>query len=447
MIAIPANWRDVVPALSITVFWYVAGVVGGVPIAALLVFAVTLLLYLSRRFDLVVIGLITVFIFSDSYESNLAWAGKIKPFLLLFIGGLHILSIKRFNLKSRLFSLFMPYLLMLLVCIAFAPNATFFVAIQKTISYTIILLLVPNLIIEAWYEQGEKVFRTITYYLISLLVVSFMLKYISPEVATSHEGRLRGIFGNPNGLGIFLVVVTSLYSITKDVFRDLFSQKENLFITLIIIFVTLQTGSRGALVSVLLVLFSTPLFRISNGIGVLFIATMVLGYFYLFDFFFQLLVDLGLTEQLRLENLKGGSGRIIAWNFAWENILDSPFLGRGLGFDEKLMEDNKIWLSALNHQGGVHNTYLIIWLNAGVIGLILFSRSFLLIFIRGAKKTRVALPAMFAYMFSITFEPWLSASLNPYTSIFLIAATILFVTADQEKQIQREQFREREYEV
>jgi hypothetical protein len=59
------------------------------------------------------------------------------------------------------------------------------------------------------------------------------------------------------------------------------------------------------------------------------------------------------------------------------------------------------------------------------LGLLAFLRGFFIVFIKGAKNNSFAFPAMFAIMLSINFEPWLAASLNPFTILFLIIVTIL----------------------
>jgi O-antigen ligase len=82
-------------------------------------------------------------------------------------------------------------------------------------------------------------------------------------------------------------------------------------------------------------------------------------------------------------------------------------------------------LNDLGHQGNVHNSYLTLWLNTGIIGLFLFARGFLLSFIKASKNTRIAFPVMFTVLFSANFESWMTASLNPITIQLLIILTIL----------------------
>jgi O-antigen ligase len=135
--------------------------------------------------------------------------------------------------------------------------------------------------------------------------------------------------------------------------------------------------------------------------------------------------NLGLSEFFRVETLEGGSGREIAWNLAWQTIQDSLWFGKGFAFDEWIMAKNQEALNDLGHQGGVHNTYLQIWLNTGIIGLLLFLRAIFLNVIRGAARSRLAFPFLWLVMFSILPESWLAASLNPFSILFFIGLTVL----------------------
>jgi len=174
--------------------------------------------------------------------------------------------------------------------------------------------------------------------------------------------------------------------------------------------------------------------------GLLGFVVIGVTYEYIFESAISVGISLGLAENLRLDNIEEGSGRFIAWDFAWKEIQTSPIIGSGFGYDVNLMQANFNWLSRAGHEGGVHNTYLIIWLNTGVIGLILFLRALILLTIQASKRSYVALPILLAVMISIMFEPWLAASLNPYTSMFLVALTIMvspiFFSKDEEPEVE-----------
>jgi hypothetical protein len=61
----------------------------------------------------------------------------------------------------------------------------------------------------------------------------------------------------------------------------------------------------------------------------------------------------------------------------------------------------------------------------GFVGILIYFRSFFLLFIKASKQASMSLAAMFAVMFSINYESWLVGSLNPYTIVLLMIMTVL----------------------
>lgn len=55
--------------------------------------------------------------------------------------------------------------------------------------------------------------------------------------------------------------------------------------------------------------------------------TTVFVYQIVSDNLVDIIVNLGLGQQFRVETLENGSGRIIAWQFAWQEIQNNLFLG------------------------------------------------------------------------------------------------------------------------
>jgi len=143
----------------------------------------------------------------------------------------------------------------------------------------------------------------------------------------------------------------------------------------------------------------------------------------------------GFSEDLRVESvekIKRGSGRDIAWLFAWQNIQENIFMGHGLSSTEELFRRHIKELSILGHQGNAHNTFLTIWYDTGIQGLIAFVFGILTFFFKVGRSLSYAMPVLFAILFSIFYESWLSASLNPYTSLFFVIVTLLgYVAIDQ----------------
>jgi len=82
-------------------------------------------------------------------------------------------------------------------------------------------------------------------------------------------------------------------------------------------------------------------------------------------------------------------------------------------------------LLAMNHQGNAHNSYLTFWLDTGLIGLILYFIALLRVIVKSARVNNIALPVFTGFLISANFESWLTASLNPYTIVFVMTITLL----------------------
>lgn len=413
--------------IALLLLWVGIGMFGG----PLVYGAIPLFLYLiwkNGQYQPLFLGFLFILILSDSLQPGVGFAKTFKNLNILLLAFFFLVDQNYFRPYNRNWQLFVPYFLVAIFCLIYAgPNLS--TAVQKTISYILLFLTVPNYVVALYRERGAVFLKEMFYFLLSIVIVGYLIRFYSAEIAYSHGGRFRGMFGNPNGLGIFLILTFLFYSVVDHLHRDLFSRNEKLFIYAVIFYATLKTGSRSALMAIVFYLLFIRVYKISPFLGFIVFLSALLGTEFFLQNYVEIIKAFGLETVFRVDTLEGGSGRLIAWAFAWENIQQSIFLGKGMSYDEMLMRSNFDYLSRLGHEGGVHNTYLIVWLNTGLIGLLAFLRGLLLLFIRAGKNTPIAFPVLFAVMFSINFEPWLAASLNPFTILFLSIATIL--TADE----------------
>ncbi len=416
-----------------------AGWVGGFPMAAIMFLVVFVMLWNTRRYDDLFLAFILTLVFSDNLPdqfAGLGYAKQLKNIFIVLMAGTVLLDRTFFKKINPYVIKFIPFFIVAIIAIYASEQLS--IAIQKTLSYFLLFITIPTYVEYCYKNYGAQFFKRITYFIFFILLMGVFLKYLMPEIGVSHGGRLRGIFGNPNGLGIFTVLGTVFFAIVSSMYKELFRRSQMAFFYLLAFVVAYWTGSRSALLSIILFLLFFQIFKFSVPLGILaFLATA----FYsqqIIAAFIDLIISMGLGESFRVDTLEEGSGRIVAWEFAWLNIQDYYYLGRGFGYDEHLMRSNFDLLSRKGHEGGVHNTYLILWLNTGLIGLILYFRAFFLHFIKAAKRTHFAFPAMFAVMFTIIFEPWLAASLNPFTTLFLTIIVVLsqecfYVAPEDEK--------------
>jgi len=196
-------------------------------------------------------------------------------------------------------------------------------SLQKLLSYIFLAILVPFFISINYNRYGEDFFKKFVFVLFFICVVGYLFNFINPEVSISHGGRFRGIFGNPNGQGIFLIVFTLFFTLVRNRFSSLFTRTEVIIIYATILFLIIVTGSRTALLSFLLFFMFSYLFKRSSVAGFIVFGIVILLTEYIISNFVNIIMSLGLENEFRLETLTEGSGRLIAWEFAWQDIEKS----------------------------------------------------------------------------------------------------------------------------
>lgn len=373
-------------------------------------------------------NLIEKFVFPVYVWDPLGFAKTLKYEYIVLITLICMVDLKRFQPINKLFASFLPFLIISLFSFFSYPNSgpvSFFEGLSRWVSYLFLFFAVPQYVLYGYRTQGKQFLKKCVHVMAILIVIGYLLVFVNPEFSHSHHGRLRGIFGNPNGLGMFTQVGFILFYILTRMYDDLFTKRERGVLFAVFVLGAILSGSRNAVMSIGIFYGLAQFTKVSIFGALIAVLALALITPSLLGWLPQIISALGLAEYFRLETLEEGSGRLLAWQFAWQNIQDYLLLGRGFGYDLSLMRSNYDWLNRAGHEGGVHNTYLIIWLNSGLIGLVAFFRSFFLAFIKASKLTKYAFPAMIGIMLSITFEPWLAASLNPYTIIFLTTLTVI----------------------
>jgi O-antigen ligase len=412
--------------------WVLVGAFGGPLIYAVL----PLTLFLQVRKDLYeqfFLGFWFILVLSDNLLiHSLAFSKSIKDIYLLILAFFFILKRDDFKPFNRYLLRYIPFFIVAFFCLK--GSMTIGVSIQKTISYLLLFLLIPNYFDKIFRENGTAFLKDLCYLFLLIIMVGIIMKYVSPNYALSHGGRLTGLFGNPNGVGIFSVLCFVMFSIILDYFPDLFTRNERRLFFLTLIICVIFSGSRNSTVAILLFVFFSRFYKLSPFLGFLFLLIAITGTLYISSNFVNIIKSLGLESFFRVETLEKAGGRYIAWEFALQNIQQSVFFGKGFAYDEFLMRKNFDYLSKLGHEGGVHNSYLILWLNTGLVGLTLYLIAFFSSFIQARINSSLSLPAMFTIMFTIMFEPWIVASLNPFTIVFLMIITLLLNPMYRESQ-------------
>jgi O-antigen ligase len=189
---------------------------------------------------------------------------------------------------------------------------------------------------------------------------------------------------NPNGIGVFgaFFAPVSYY-----LWRTTFPRSNfllGLFLTCLVM--VIFSGTRSALSATLLVFTLILLQRMySFSLGVLLIGVL------------SLITSIGLLSieiygipdlvqsYLRVENLPTGAGRLEAWDVGLDLLRKRPWTGYGFGTEDILFE--KFGIRFLQHGGAmVHNSYLGLSLQIGVLGTAIFFIPMFLVVTKGVQK-------------------------------------------------------------
>jgi hypothetical protein len=414
--------------IMILAIMYVSGVWGGPIIYAM--FPIVLLLFgLRKRYFELFITTLWLLILSDyvpvkdATHDDLQFAKDLKAMLPLFLIFFYFRDRNEFEPLPKLFFYFFPFFLIMLFCLQYSLN--FNIGLQKTLSYILMYFSVPVYVLKLQRDEGAAFWTALLTFIIGMLTIGVVLGFLIPQIGQMSDGRFKGILGNPNGLGVFLNLTFILWIVIEEFNLASFTKKERFYIIFIILFSLFWCGSRNGMMSIFLFYLVYRFVKINWFLGVVLIISFVSFEAIIFDFFLGLVDFFNLQEYFRVDSIEEGSGRKVAWVFAWGEIEKyNFFIGGGFGHDENVMRPNYYWLEQLGHNGGVHNSYLSMWFDGGIIGLIAYFVAFIGITIARMRFSYVVIAFAVSILFNISYESWLVASLNPFTLLFLTILTI-----------------------
>ncbi len=371
--------------------------------------------------------LFTVFVFllflSDNY--NYSFASFIKPvFIILLFAYLYIKK----RLDISLFKWFVPFFIVAAICLL--DSFSFLTSFQKTLSYALILIITPSFIRESakgGLRNKQDLVQLFVALNTCLIALGLLLQFVGSGVVSMRGGRPGGLLGNSNGLGIFCLLTISLLTVVYHFYPNLFSRCWKIGSYCVVIIALLLTASRGGILSTAVFLSLYFVFVKRKYILAFFgLVTAVFAFSFLPSATFSDSDQEGIVNYLRLNQEDVTSGRDIAWELATEEINNGNYwLSKGMGYSEFYMQQIATKASKLGHQGNVHNSYLTIWLDVGLVGLIFFVFAWLACFYQVRRQWRIVLPILGGLIISTNVESWLAASLNPFTVYVLILLTLL----------------------
>tara|TARA_B100000963_G_scaffold361833_1_gene400125 strand:+ start:3126 stop:4424 length:1299 start_codon:yes stop_codon:yes gene_type:complete len=369
-------------------------------------------------------------ILSDSRLEILSFIPSVKPLVSLMFYFITFLIIKKSKFSSSLISVKFLLPFVILVFLSYIINDFNTLVLQKSISYILLFLLIPLLIDNLILENRNKFIKSTAYIFASVLVLGFISIYFLDDFSLL-KGRYRGVFGNPNGLGIFCLLFFFIVELSFNKHNNYLNHYEKYFFIFLIFVSLLLTQSRSCLLAILIYYVFNFLISYSSVLAISFLLFTFIIFGYM-SFNLKYLVSfLSLENYIRIESIEDASGRYVAWDFLKSKFtIQNVFFGNGIGRTEILFKNNYSYLSMLGHEGNAHNSFLTLLYDIGFFGLISLFFYVIKSFLNSVNFIKY-IPIIFGVSISAFFESWLSASLNPFTILFVFI--IVLVQLDNQK--------------
>ncbi|HNR18585.1 MAG TPA: O-antigen ligase family protein [Bacteroidia bacterium] len=393
-------------------------------LATAVVLACVVLLKQKSMYRELIWGFFFILVMGDNREFSALYGATAKVPYLLLLTTFYFLDSKNFKFKNDFFYPYILFLAVAFVAMSQGPAANLINATQKWLSFLLLYSVIPMYFLKMIKEHGTEFIKD-TLYLFAFFLIAGLIIYFVSRSSVTLAGRYSGIFGNPNGIGIFCTILFLLTFSVNYKFPGLLHRNDLIIVYVLLAISILMAASRTAMMSIFLFLIFVKFFKTSYWLGIPVLIIAIIGYTFISNNIVEIVKSLGLGEFLRADNIEDGSGRTLAWKMAWIEIQSHFILGRGFAYDEYYFRINQDWFLRKGHNGGIHNTWLALWMNAGVIGLALYLFGFLKLFTRVIGKFPLALPLLFSVLFSASFEAWLMGSLNPFHIVFVLLFSIV----------------------
>lgn len=381
--------------------------------------------WLQKNPSLLIINMLLVFLLGDIRYTNLLYFRDMRTVAITAVGIFTIcdLLIGRYKLNKATFYI-LPFILVAFVAVAASPVPV--TATIRTISYLLVIIVVYNFIYQHLIRTKGRFIEDIIYFAAWVYLVGLVFSLLGFEFPWLGK-RYKGVFGNPNGVGLFSLVIVPTITYYAFILRPkAFSKRQLAFFYSLAAISLLLANSRNGMATILIFLGLWFLFSrlaiIKWSFYLIGIPSIVLMLTYVS--IVDILEWVGLAKALRASTIEDGSGRTLSWTFALGQIPKKLWLGGGFYYEQYVYQN--FVPKALRIFRAMHstwNSYLTILLNTGVIGLTAYF-SFLWFNYRASMRSAFEAAVFLAMLFAAFYEGWLSSSLNSYTIYFLILMAV-----------------------
>lgn len=230
--------------------------------------------------------------------------------------------------------------------------------------------------------------ENINFFTFSILVSSSMVLFLNPIDIGSSTFRLYFPYGDPNYVSfIFGSYAFILFSFFFGGFKKSFSSIIQIITILLCVIIVILTASRGGFLSLFLTIFILFISKIKTSkliflIAILFLVIPFLNFNYLDKInIFNRIIN-------PIESDDGALDSRFQENYtAFNSFISYPHLyvfGRGLGSSNIISKE-------YSHQFRIHNTFISVFNDSGIIGLVFFSSLMFRLFNNNRKESSIFL--------------------------------------------------------
>ena len=404
------NYRNIFFPASLIL---IAGTLGGF-LASTAVMILILMFSKKNVLELFLVLLILTFFLANSLNGPFVFVSNFR-FSMVLVCFFYMLRYKLF--KNNNGNYIFPFtILSFCITILFSPVGIS--AVLRSLGFWLVGLLIFKIVNLLFIKDSKRTSELLAFTTIIYLTINLILVFIPSEL-TYLAGRLKGLAGNPNGLGLTLTFIYSLLSLLEKRKETTFKKSFFLTFKLAIVFMIFYTGSRTAILSLIAFEF---LLWYKNYSVLTFFMTFILFFFFTFFIEIDFFNNLQNFSILRYDSLLNASGRTVVWPVAWEEVKNAPFFGNGFLYDNYFIKDyvsTYIGENAGRHWGGVWNSYLSLLLNVGLVGLMAYAYFFIKVF-RKSHYKNLAISFVALCLLSGITESWMAASMNPFTPLMFL---------------------------
>ena len=339
------------------------------------------------------------FLAFGSYDPLFSPTGSYSVIIISVMLFIFIFFVMCWEIILRKFSLSIFYLFLILYIFTFSSVAYGDANFDKDIfNYKFFVCILFFLALTEYLKINPKyIHYSLMMFSFGVIIFVLLLYTFLSNGLELNNGRLLVFGENPNSTSsrFTIAFIYVVYLCFHNPFRWNLSRFNLLFLLLPVLFMVVQSGSRGSLLSLLA---CTGVIIYLSKAGLLYKASISLIIILLTPFFVDYLMENGNMYQRLMDSFVNGgtAGRDVIWNAAIDIIMENPLFGVGEAgyFDEVT--------AILGYPIDTHNILLYVAACGGISSLILFLLFYFeLISIAYAKlKTKDVIP--FALLLNIT---------------------------------------------